>query len=249
LIQHEKQFQEGWNPITVGGLSGIGFGLLHLKSGSVHIDLPGEERGFLLVSGRVNLLWDNGSIELERTSQLDDLPSGLCVDCSGEVRVKALSDHAELAVFRIPSRQTFPVLPILPGDVKSIPVSYGMDGTADREIRSVLDDSNGSFSSLTFGEVVNQPGRWSSFPPHHHSQEELYHYRFFPDGGFGYSGQGDSVFKVRNNDTVLIPSGLTHPQVAAPGYTMIYLWCIRHLEDDRFGPTSRIYPPDTASGF
>ena len=37
------------------------------------------------------------------------------------------------------------------------------------------------------------------------------------------------VLKVRDGDTVIIPPGLDHAQVSAPGYGMYYLWMIRHL--------------------
>ncbi|HEX2100541.1 MAG TPA: 5-deoxy-glucuronate isomerase, partial [Candidatus Synoicihabitans sp.] len=34
---------------------------------------------------------------------------------------------------------------------------------------------------------------------------------------------------VRPGDTVMIPGGLDHAQVSAPGYGMYYLWIVRHL--------------------
>jgi 5-deoxy-glucuronate isomerase len=40
---------------------------------------------------------------------------------------------------------------------------------------------------------------------------------------------------LRQNDTILIHDGEVHPQVAAPGYAMYYLWVIRHLEGNRYG--------------
>jgi 5-deoxy-glucuronate isomerase len=76
---------------------------------------------------------------------------------------------------------------------------------------------------------VNYPGRWSSYPPHHHDQPEIYHYRFTDPDGYGHAELGDDVLKVRTNDTVFIPPGLDHGQVSAPGYGMYYLWMIRHL--------------------
>jgi 5-deoxy-glucuronate isomerase len=92
--------------------------------------------------------------------------------------------------------------------------------------------------------VVNRAGRWSSYPPHHHPHPEIYHYRFFPHGGFGYCGQGPEVYRVHDGDTAAIAPDLAHPQVAAPGYTMIYVWAIRHLEGNRFGSGSRIFEPE-----
>jgi len=79
------------------------------------------------------------------------------------------------------------------------------------------------------GEVVTLPGGWSSYPPHHHAQPEIYHYRFSEPQGYGHAELGDEVVKVRQNDTIRIPAGHDHAQCAAPGYGMYYSWVIRHL--------------------
>lgn len=42
------------------------------------------------------------------------------------------------------------------------------------------------------------------------------------------------MHKVRQNDTLLIRDGQDHPQVAAPGYGMYYLWVIRHLPGNHY---------------
>jgi hypothetical protein len=73
---------------------------------------------------------------------------------------------------------------------------------------------------------------------------DFFKYRFFPRGGFGYCGQGSEVHRVQDGDTAAIPPNIAHSQVAAPGYTMIYVWAIRHLEGDRFGGDSRIFEPE-----
>ncbi|MEI6876242.1 MAG: 5-deoxy-glucuronate isomerase, partial [Spirochaetota bacterium] len=74
----------------------------------------------------------------------------------------------------------------------------------------------------------------SSYPPHHHPQPEIYHYRFLPANGFGLTAIGDEAFLLRDRDTILIRAGRDHPQVTAPGYAMWYLWVIRHLDGDRY---------------
>ena len=46
---------------------------------------------------------------------------------------------------------------------------------------------------MVLGEVLNLPGKWSSYPPHHHPQPEVYFYRFdYPDGfGAGFANGAD----------------------------------------------------------
>jgi 5-deoxy-glucuronate isomerase len=82
---------------------------------------------------------------------------------------------------------------------------------------------------LVLGEVVTLPGGWSSYPPHHHPQPEIYHYRFTHPQGYGHAELGERVVKVHQFDTVKIPAGKDHAQCAAPGYGMYYSWVIRHL--------------------
>ena len=82
--------------------------------------------------------------------------------------------------------------------------------------------------------MISYPGKWSSYPPHHHPQPEVYHYRYLPEQGFSFAGLGDDVVKVHHGDTVLILNDATHPQVVAPGYAMFLIWVIRHLDDNPY---------------
>jgi 5-deoxy-glucuronate isomerase len=105
-------------------------------------------------------------------------------------------------------------------------------GNWSRSIRTILgpDDDAGR---LVLGETINPPGNWSSYPPHKHDRdappalEEVYYYRFKPEGGFGvqvlYDDRDARAQLVHDGDVVAIPSGY-HPVVAAPGYSLYYLW-------------------------
>ena len=99
-----------------------------------------------------------------------------------------------------------------------------------RIVRTIFDYANAPYANLVLGEVIGFPGKWSSYPPHHHPQPEIYYYKTNPENGFGYGELGDDVVKVQNNDTVFIAPGLTHPHCTAPGYALWYLWAIRHLD-------------------
>lgn len=146
----------------------------------------------------------------------------------------------ELAVVEVASQAAFRPRALEPSAVRAEQRGQGrLDGTAHREVRTVIDDVAGPPEArIVLGEVVNQPGRWSSYPPHHHPQAEVYHYRFTRPEGFGHAELDDEVLKVRDRSTLLIPPGTTHAQCAAPGYGMWYLWAIRHLDGQRYtGPT------------
>ena len=78
------------------------------------------------------------------------------------------------------------------------------------------------------------PGSWSSYPPHHHPQPEIYHYRFSEEQGYGHGEMGDDVFKIKHNDTLAIMPSCEHAQVCAPGYAMMYVWAIKHLPNGKY---------------
>ena len=110
-----------------------------------------------------------------------------------------------------------------------------MQEASTRIVRTVFDKSNAPYANLVVGEVIGFPGKWSSFPPHHHVQPEIYYYKLNPEQGFAYAECGEDVYKVRNNATLLLRAGMTHPHVTPPGYALWYLWVIRHLPQNPYG--------------
>ena len=112
-----------------------------------------------------------------------------------------------------------------------------MNETGTRQVRTIIDYSINSDSNFMIGEDVQYPGKWAGFPSHSHDQPEIYFYRFLPENGFGLLKLGDEGVCLEQDDTCIIPCNLVHPQVAAPGYAMYFLWVIRHLEGNPYlGP-------------
>ncbi|MEG0766467.1 MAG: 5-deoxy-glucuronate isomerase, partial [Clostridia bacterium] len=109
-----------------------------------------------------------------------------------------------------------------------------MNETSTRIVRTIFDYHNAPDAKLVLGEVIGFPGKWSSYPPHHHPQPEIYYYKTCPPQGFAYAELGENVVKVHENDVVCIAPGLTHPHCTAPGYALWYLWAIRHLEGNPY---------------
>jgi 5-deoxy-glucuronate isomerase len=91
---------------------------------------------------------------------------------------------------------------------------------AARTVRTYL-----ATGSLICGETLNPPGGWSSWPPHRHEHEELYHYRFSAPDGFGVHLHDADATVVRDGAAEYIGSGY-HPVVAAPASAMYYLWAL-----------------------
>jgi 5-deoxy-glucuronate isomerase len=86
------------------------------------------------------------------------------------------------------------------------------------------------------GFVEGESGNWTSFPPHRHDgKPEVYiYYGMSPKFGVQIvlTDGKDESFVVRDGDAVLFERGY-HPNVAAPGTGMNFLWVISAPPDRR----------------
>jgi 5-deoxy-glucuronate isomerase len=247
FLKHKKPFNNGYNGITDMVKKYpemlMDFGILKLDSGDEFVDKHKKERAFLLLSGAVEFEWDDGKVKAERKSCFDEPPTVLHVPSGVSVKIRGRKPGAEITVHRTVNGQAFPSVLFLPEDCTLRQVGSGtMKEMATRTVRTVFDKTNRPQSNLVLGETVNQPGRWSGYPPHFHPQPEIYLYKLDREAGFGYAELGEEVYKVRDNDVTLMTDGISHPQVAAPGYAMLYLWVIRHLDGNPY--TGPVFNPD-----
>ncbi|MDR1532661.1 MAG: 5-deoxy-glucuronate isomerase [Clostridiales bacterium] len=200
-----------------------------------------QESAFLLLSGEVEITWDSGSERARRTSLFDQGPTCLHVPRASKVTIRSV-ENGEVLIQRTDNPRQFPAKFYTPGDTADQVLGGGlMQNTARRLLRDIFNYGGAPYSNMVMGEVITFPGRWSSFPPHHHPQPEIYFYRFDKPQGFGVSVIGGDAFVVRHNGMSAIPGGLCHPQVSAPGYAMYYCWMIRHLDGNPW--LSRIDDP------
>jgi 5-deoxy-glucuronate isomerase len=232
------RFAEGLSWITGTGDpdgSGIALGVLELGAGGEWTEVMPGETALLLMSGDLRARVGDAELHMSRGSLFDDLPSAVHAPAGARVALEC-AGPVELTVYRTASARHFPAAIVGPAAVRSEARGRGRvrDG-ALRIVRTILDTRNtDAAADLVLGEVVTLPGRWSSYPPHHHAQPEIYHYRFDDPRGYGHAELGEAVLKVRHGDTVKIAGGLDHSQCAAPGYAMYYSWVIRHLPDARY---------------
>jgi 5-deoxy-glucuronate isomerase len=98
---------------------------------------------------------------------------------------------------------------------------------------------------IVAGVTFSEPGHWTSWPPHEHSEmlEEAYLYVNMPAPSFGVqlvytnASEPELVTIVHEGDVVIMPRGY-HPNVAAPGCSIGFLWMMaaeREVEDRLFG--------------
>lgn len=215
---------------TSGRETGLEFGLRRQRRDDLHRETSAFESAWVLLRGAAVMEFAGQRAEIRRDDVFDSPPSTLHVPRDTPVELRSLADDTEWAVVRTANDRAFPPRLFLPSEDKPEYRGAGLvQNAALRNVRLIFDRGLRPESNLVLGEVVNYPGRWSSYPPHHHDQPEIYHYRFTAPNGYGHAELGDDVVKVRHGDTVVIPPGRDHAQVSAPGYGMYYLWMIRHL--------------------
>ena len=206
-------------------------GIYKLKDGEEIVLKDNEkETAILLLDGKVKMIWEDNEEDIERKSLFDEEPWCLHVSKAVEVKVKA-NGIAEILVQKTDNNKEFESKLYTPADCGTEIFGDGVWGNSSRRmVRTIFDYSNAPYSNMVMGEVINTPGRWSSYIPHHHPQPEIYFYRFTKPQGFGACFIGEDAYKVTHNSMCAIPGGLSHPQVTAPGYGMYYCWMIRHLD-------------------
>jgi 5-deoxy-glucuronate isomerase len=194
-----------------------------------------NETAWQLMSGKVSGEIGGKPFEFSRQSLFDESSSCLHASAGTTVTIASATD-AEFTVYSCDNSKPFEPRVFTPADVANEPRGKGQVGDRClRYVRTIFDDTNSDPNTeLVLGEVITFQGGWSSYPPHHHPQPEVYHYRFTEPQGFGHGELGETVLKVRNFDTVKIMDLNDHAQCAAPGYGMYYSWVIRHLPDDRY---------------
>jgi len=208
-------------------------GIQKIEKGQTAVCFDQEkETAFLLLNGRVAFQWEESEAAGSRASLFDENPTVLHVPKNTQVQLKALTD-SEVLIQKTTNPASFASRLYRPEDCISEMLGENVwNDMARRIIRTVFDYKNAPYSNMVLGEVINYPGKWSSYIPHGHDQPEVYYYRFLNDSGFGAGFIGDDVYKIVDNSALCIPGGPTHPQVTAPGYPMYYCWMIRHLENN-----------------
>jgi 5-deoxy-glucuronate isomerase len=234
LTAHREGFRPGLTVITrhddLAESAGLGLAVLRMARGE-RLELPVEtETAWLLMNGRARGTIGDRPFDLARRSLFDESASCLHASAGTSVAIEAVDD-VEFTVYSCANTRAFDARVFVPQDVPNEHRGAGqVHDRCLRFVRTIFDGRNSDAGvELVLGEVVTLPGGWSSYPPHHHAQPEIYHYRFTEPQGYGHAELGDDVVKVRQFDTVRIPAGLDHAQCAAPGYGMYYSWVIRHL--------------------
>lgn len=239
---HRASSQEGFISIVDRGRDGLEylrFGLLRLRSGTwAGGTASDEEAAIVVLSGKCSLR--SGSKHWENLGSRPDVFSGKATavyvpaQCEFEIAATQAAEVALCWSARCPGPGEIAV--VAPDDVKARTVG---SPPWQRSVQDII-AANVAAKRLLVGETFNEPGNWSSYPPHKHDteampdevkQEEIYYFRINPAQGFGFQriyasdGSLDEAYVIHDGDTIVIPRGY-HPVAAAPGYSVYYLWMI-----------------------
>jgi 5-deoxy-glucuronate isomerase len=230
---YDNQNQPIVTPKT-GTLRMTYFNLVRLNRGQEYqTRVEGFETLYAVLSG-------NADIEVNGTAfkgigQRKDLWSGnadsVYATTGAGVRLRANADGTEVAVAGGNCDKSYPPYRVPPAEVEMVDVG-SVETRSHRRIFHLLGQNGaGRAGTLLVSELYADHGCWSGYPPHKHDEdrsaaetahEELYHFRFRPESGFGgqFSFQPDGsskVFMTRNGDTFLLDRGY-HPTVTSPGH-------------------------------
>ena len=222
---------------------GMDVALLVLERGETYTECEAKkESAFLLFSGTADFCADDSEWRVHRDSEFTQEASCLHV-CAGTHVVIRAHEHCEIYVQRVINETHFDTKCYLPEDVLVQRAGVTeLQGTMRRNIKTIFDLENAPYSNMVLGEVLNFPGKWSSYPPHFHPQPEVYFYRFDKPQGFGVGFANGDVHQTGHNGLLVTEHGF-HSQAAAPGYGLCYVWGIRHLPGDPWIKT-RIDEPE-----
>ncbi len=217
----------------------IRLGILNLNQGEDYDFSTKDEEGCLvLLSGTCRAVAgekDFGRIG-NRRSVFEGKPYSIYVPRKSSLSITAETDLAA-AICTAPSRSDREASAIGPDDVRCRSVGRW---NWRRDVCDIMGNDSPIPERLIVGETFNPPGNWSSAPPHKHDVadlpresklEEVYFYKLKPPQGFALQriyttdGEVDEAFVVRDGDAISIPRGY-HPVVAAPGYSLYYLWVL-----------------------
>ncbi len=238
LIRAPQGFENGYTALVRAGEeknSLMTMGIIKLLAHEHFAVQKGLETAVLLLKGSVLLSHNDGEHSAERRCFFKETPIALHLHAGDSLKISA-KEASELLIVQTENDKQFASTYFNASNmVENEHRGRGLlDDTAYRMVRTIFDYRNRPEAHLVLGEVLTLPGRWSSYPPHHHEQPEIYRYRFSEAQGYGHAELGEQVLKIKNYDTIKIFNEEDHAQVAAPGYAMMYVWAIRHLPNNPY---------------
>lgn len=215
----------------------------HLRYGRVILDRGDRALGFDTNGFETGLVCLRGGTTVRAGTTVETLGryDAIYVPRDASVEIAPGPDGCDVAEIAAPVTTVHPVQVVRFADVQQDPgLHFETGGPAAKRDLNVLIGKNVRASRIMAGVTFSQPGNWTSWPPHEHAAmlEEAYLYIDMPAPAFGIqlvytdAREPELATIVREGDVVLMPQGY-HPNVAAPGGAINFLWMMAaHREDE-----------------
>ena len=218
-----------------GAARHLHYGRIVLDSGDAPARIATGERetAFVVLNGTVTATVAGTSYELARYD-------ALYVPRDESVSISAGSGGGDLAEISAPVSKRHPVQVVRFADVQKDPgLHFNAGGPSSKRDLNVLIGKNVQAGRIMAGVTFSEQGNWTSWPPHEHAAmlEEAYLYIDMPAPAFGiqlvYTNprEPEVATIVREGDVVMMPQGY-HPNVAAPGGPINFLWMMAAVRED-----------------
>jgi 5-deoxy-glucuronate isomerase len=214
----------------------------HLRYGRIILDAGdapltfdggGNETGLICLRGSATATVDGTSYTLGRYD-------ALYVPRDASVAVAPGADGCDLAEIAAPVTKRHPVQYVRFEDVRANPgLHFNAGGPTTKRDLNILLGKNVEAGRIMAGVTFSEHGNWTSWPPHEHAAmlEEAYLYIDMPAPAFGiqlvytFPREPELATIVREGDVVMMPQGY-HPNVAAPGGAINFLWMMAAVRED-----------------
>jgi 5-deoxy-glucuronate isomerase len=211
------------------------YGRVILDSGDapLRIETGDKETGLVCLRGSATVTVEGSTHTLGRYDALYS-------PRDARIEITAGPEGCDLAEIAAPVAKKRPVQYVSFAGVQADPGLHFLAGgpSAKRDL-NVLIGKNVDAGRIMAGVTFSEPGNWTSWPPHEHAAmlEEAYLYIDMPAPSFGiqlvYTNSQDPEVAtiVREGDVVMMPQGY-HPNVAAPGGAINFLWMMAAVRED-----------------
>jgi 5-deoxy-glucuronate isomerase len=211
------------------------YGRIILDAGDapLRIETGDRETGLVCLRGSATVAADGMAFTLGRYD-------ALYAPRDASVEIKAAAEGCDLAEIAAPVTKRRAVQFVSFAGVKADPGLHFLAGgpSAKRDL-NVLIGKNVDAGRIMAGVTFSEPGNWTSWPPHEHAAmlEEAYLYIDMPAPSFGIqllytdAREPEVATIVREGDVVMMPQGY-HPNVAAPGGQINFLWMMAAVRED-----------------
>ena len=228
------------------------YGRIILDGGQdgLRFDTGDRETGLICLKGSAAVRVRQEAFQLDRFD-------ALYVPRDATIGVTAGADGCDLAELSAAVEARYPLQFVDYDEVKKDPgLHFSTGGPGTQRELNILLGKNVQAGRILAGVTCSAAGNWTSWPPNDHAAllEEAYLYIDMPAPAFGvqlvYTNPADPELAtiVREDDVVLMPEGY-HPNVAAPGSQINFLWMMaanREREDRLFGVVN--VQPEFATG-